>query len=156
MDITQYLQSQGYSRRNIIILLQQERIFLNGTPCEYRKEKVHDGDSLTVDEVGNPQIFTVSTKQEAPVIILYHKPIGYVVSQSDPHNDTIFEHLPPEWRHIYHPIGRLDKDSHGLVLLTNVPTLVSHLAHPRYLHRKVYIITVTTPISAEEIEIGKK
>lgn len=71
-------------------------------------------------------------------IILFYKPVGYTVSKSDPHNDTIFDILPFEWKRIYYPIGRLDKDSCGLLLLTDNSVWVNQLSHPRYEHHKVY------------------
>ncbi|MDR2540706.1 MAG: hypothetical protein LBD11_02760 [Candidatus Peribacteria bacterium] len=79
-------------------------------------------------------------------LILFNKPRGYVVSKSDPHNKTIYELLPPEFQSYYY-IGRLDKESRGLVLLTNSPELVHQYEHPKFQVEKEYLIQLSTPFS---------
>ena len=79
-------------------------------------------------------------KQTSHIIPRY-KPKGYVVSKSDPHNATIYELLDQQYHDRYY-IGRLDKDSHGLILLTNDPTLVDQYEHPSHGHIKIYRVQI--------------
>jgi pseudouridine synthase len=157
MDITQFLQSRGYSRRHIIELLQRDCIRHNGESCAYRKTPVAVWDTIVLpDDSDGTQTLTVTEGSKTAHLYLYNKPIGVVVSQNDPHNETIFttalNSKPlPKW---LYPIGRLDKDSHGLLLLSDTPSLVSALAHPRYDHEKVYHVTLHALFTKDDIAKG--
>jgi pseudouridine synthase len=70
-----------------------------------------------------------------------------VVSKADPHNQTIYELLPAELQSYYY-IGRLDKESRGLVLLTNSPALVHQFEHPKFHIEKEYLIQLSSPLSS--------
>jgi 23S rRNA pseudouridine2605 synthase len=87
-------------------------------------------------------------------LLLFNKPKGYVVSKSDPHNKTIYELLPPEF-HSYYYIGRLDKESRGLVLLTNSPELVHQYEHPKFQVEKEYLIQLSSPFSSADQQKAK-
>ncbi len=157
MDITQFLQSHGYSRRHIIELMQRNYIQHNGETCTYRKTPVSIWDAIVVrNNSDGKQKLTVTEISQTAHLYIYNKPIGVVVSQNDPHNETIFttsmnETPLPAW---LYPIGRLDKDSHWLLLLSDAPGLVSALAHPRYDHEKVYHVTLHAAFSKEDIAKG--
>jgi len=71
--------------------------------------------------------------------VLFHKPTGYVVSRDGQGSQTIYDILPPDVRDLK-PVGRLDKDSSGLLLLTNDGQLALELTHPRYRKQKTYEI----------------
>ncbi|MEB3351215.1 MAG: pseudouridine synthase [Cyanobacteriota bacterium] len=78
--------------------------------------------------------------------LLLHKPMGVLCSCSDPHGrPTVLDLLPSPWRRGQglHPVGRLDADSRGALLLTNDGDLTLRLTHPRYGHRKTYRVWVT-------------
>jgi 23S rRNA pseudouridine2605 synthase/23S rRNA pseudouridine2604 synthase len=79
------------------------------------------------------------------VTIALNKPEGYVTSCSHPGEKTVME-LIDIGRRIY-PVGRLDKDSSGLLLLTDDGDLHLHLTHPSFDHEKEYEVTVAKPIS---------
>lgn len=74
-------------------------------------------------------------------IVLFHKPEGYVCSKQDKHNRTIYRLLGAQYKNYYY-IGRLDKDSRGLVMLTNDPKVVHQYEHPKHKIPKEYIVTV--------------
>lgn len=155
MDITQFLQQQWYSRRHIVNLLQDSCIKKNDTTISFRKEPVELGDTVLVHGDDEDKTYIVQWEQER-TIILYNKPIWLVVSNDDPHNTTIFSQLPEEFHTGFYYIGRLDKDSHGLLVLTNIPALVSYFSHPRHQHRKVYQIKTYNPIRPEDREKWKR
>lgn len=83
------------------------------------------------------------------VYVALHKPPGYLCSRHDPHHaHTIFDLLPARFRSLY-PVGRLDKDSEGLLLLTNDGAFSLRLTHPRYKMPKQYRVIVAGAVSEE-------
>ncbi len=73
--------------------------------------------------------------------IILNKPIGYVCSRVGQGSPTIYQLLPPEFQHL-NPVGRLDKDSSGLLLMTNYGDMANQLTHPRYQKTKIYKVTL--------------
>jgi 23S rRNA pseudouridine2605 synthase len=73
--------------------------------------------------------------------IMLNKPRGYVVSRNGQGSRTVYELLPASLHHL-NPVGRLDKDSSGLLLLTNDGQLAEQLTHPRYQKTKVYEVSL--------------
>ena len=148
MQIIPYLQnSKWLSRRKIVSLIQNNQIFLNNEKIESFKSELKNWDILTIiNEEWNKENITISEKSESPKwkLIIFNKPKWYVVSKSDPHNSTIYELLPPEFKNRYY-IGRLDKDSRWLVLLTDTPALVHKFEHPKFQIEKEYLIQLSTP-----------
>lgn len=76
------------------------------------------------------------------VYYLVNKPIGYICSLSDPHNDKKVVDLVPNTPKVF-PVGRLDKNSKGLVLLTNDGDLAYKLSHPKFKVQKTYLVSVS-------------
>ena len=147
MQIIAFLQGTRWlSRRKIVSLIQNGQIFLNNEKIESFKSEVKKWDLLTItDENWDIDKITVSDNNNTKwKLILFNKPKWFVVSKSDPHNSTIYELLPPEFKNRYY-IGRLDKDSRGLVLLTDTPALVHQFEHPKFQIEKEYIIQLSTP-----------
>jgi len=87
----------------------------------------------------------VSTKTEL-TSILFNKPVGYVCSRNGQGSSTIYDILPEKYRHL-NTVGRLDKESSGLILLTNNGGLANELTHPRYAKKKVYHVTLDKPLT---------
>jgi len=77
-----------------------------------------------------------------PRYILVNKPPGYLVTRSDPFRRPTVMDLLPAFRERLFPVGRLDLDSEGLLLLTNDGELANRLTHPRYEVKKVYRVRV--------------
>lgn len=145
MLLRNYLQTQyGLSRRTIIGLIDERQIFVNGNPIENYKTELQAGDWLTIPRLSlSEQVqFIVS---DLPKLLLFNKPKGYTCSKSDPHNPTFYELLPPEFLKKYYYIGRLDKESRGLILLTNDPKLVHEFEHPSKEILKTYLIKLNCP-----------
>ncbi len=85
------------------------------------------------------------------VYIMLNKPPNYVVTKSDEFNrKTVYDLLPEEAR-LLNPIGRLDKDSEGLLLLTNDGEFSNNIIHPRYKLPKAYLVKVKGSINDEKV-----
>ena len=153
MQIIPFLQTYKWlSRRKIVSLIQNGQIFLNNEKIESFKSELKSWDVLTIiDEEWNKETIEFSDSTETPKwkLIIFNKPKWYVVSKSDPHNATIYELLPDGFKNRYY-IGRLDKDSRGLVLLTDTPSLVHQFEHPRFEIEKEYLIQLSTPFKFED------
>lgn len=90
---------------------------------------------------------------ERKVYILLNKPKGYVTTVEDPHADkTVMDLLRGEVQERVYPVGRLDKDSTGLLLITNDGELTKQLTHPSYDKRKVYQVTLDRELTEEHLE----
>lgn len=84
-------------------------------------------------------------KSDFPLLLAFNKPRGYTCSKSDPHNTTFYELLPPPFLQQYYYIGRLDKESRGLMLLTRSPKLVHEFEHPSKVIEKTYVVQLNRP-----------
>jgi pseudouridine synthase len=88
---------------------------------------------------------TVITAPATAQTIVFNKPVGCVVSRDGQGSQTIYDILPPALHHLK-PVGRLDKYSSGLLLLTNDGALHQQLTHPRYQKVKIYEIILNHPL----------
>jgi len=129
MRLNAYLARAGVaSRRKADDLIKSGRVTVNGEPGQLNTF-VSDGDRVALD--GEPL-----AKQRLTYLLL-HKPPGVVTTARDPHaRRTVVELVPREPRVV--PVGRLDADTTGALLLTNDGELAHRLAHPRYGVEKVY------------------
>ena len=84
---------------------------------------------------------TITIRDDAPVTIMLNKPAGYVVSRNGQGSKTIYDLLPPEHQQLK-PVGRLDKNSSGLLLLTSDGRLANELTHPSHQKVKVYEVAL--------------
>ncbi len=83
------------------------------------------------------------------ITIMLNKPGGYVCSRAGQGSRTVYDLLPAAL-HRLNPVGRLDKDSSGLLLMTDDGYLANRLAHPRYTKEKVYEISLDKPLAPED------
>jgi 23S rRNA pseudouridine2605 synthase len=123
------------SRRASEELIRDGRVHVNGRPVTEQGTKVDPAtDRVVVD--GKP----VALRK--PVWIALHKPRGYVTTRDDPSGRrTVYDLLPTELHHLFH-VGRLDRQSEGLLLLTNEGEVANRLLHPRYGIEKEYVATI--------------
>jgi 23S rRNA pseudouridine2605 synthase len=141
MRINKYVaQASGLSRRAADVALEQGRVRIGGQPAQ-PGQQVPDGAAVTLD--GTPLHLRAQTQT-----IMLNKPVGYVVSRDGQGSKTIYDLLPPELHHLK-PVGRLDKDSSGLLLLTDDGQLAHELTHPRHQKTKVYEVTLNKPLTPE-------
>lgn len=117
------------SRRGCEELIRRGKVTVNGTVATIGAT-VGPGDAVSVD--GKPV-----GAAPPPVYLMFHKPRGIVVTRRDTHGrPTVRDMLPPHLRKTVFPVGRLDMDSEGLLLLTNDGRLAESVLHPRFgLHR---------------------
>jgi len=125
------------SRRGADDAIANGRVRVNGQIPKQGTD-VSEIDMVTFD--GQP----VSAPEHTTTIML-HKPRGFVVSRNGQGSQTIYDLLPPEY-HALNPIGRLDKDSSGLLLLTSDGNLAHELTHPSRQKQKVYEVTLDKPL----------
>lgn len=85
------------------------------------------------------------------IYVALHKPRGILCTRKDPEDRaTILELLPPEWSNL-HTVGRLDKESEGLIFLTNDGEFTLKLTHPRFGVRKIYLATVKKRLDERQL-----
>ena len=139
--LNRFLSDAGIcSRREADRRIADGRVTINDQVAEVG-QKLMPGQQVTCDGV------LVSGK-DAPVLLVVNKPRGIVCTTSDKDRaENIVEFLDYPVR-IY-PIGRLDKDSEGLLLMTNEGELVNRILRARYGHEKEYLVTVDKPIDSE-------
>ncbi len=126
--------------------MREGRVQVNG-------EVVSDVGTLIDEENDVVKVEGVVAKpQRQKIYVAAYKPRDFVVTRSDPEGrPTVFDALKDLPRDIF-PIGRLDKDSEGLILLTNDGKLAHRLAHPRYQVERVYLVEVQGRITDETLE----
>lgn len=148
MRINRYLaNATGISRRAADNLIGEARVRINSQLAE-AGQQVASGDVVTLD--GKP------VKPMTTTTIMLHKPAGVVVSRNGQGSQTIYDLLPEEF-HNLKPVGRLDKDSSGLLLLTNDGGLAQSLTHPSFKKQKQYQIVLDKPLTThkqQQIEQG--
>jgi len=128
----------GMGRRTADAAIQARRVQVNGSPAQ-AGQSVTTADSVTLDG----KLVVIS---EETVTIMLNKPIGYVVSRNGQGSKTIYDLLPAEYQRLK-PVGRLDKESSGLLLLTNDGQLANELTHPSRQKIKVYEVTLDKPLA---------
>ncbi|MGE0932564.1 23S rRNA pseudouridine(2604) synthase RluF [Peijinzhouia sedimentorum] len=140
--INKYLSEVGYcSRRAADKLIEQRRVTINGKVPEMGT-KLNDNDEVRVD--GR----LISVPKEKPTYIAFNKPIGIVcTTDTKVEKDNIIDYIGYPKR--IFPIGRLDKPSEGLILLTSDGDIVNKILRARNNHEKEYIVTVDKPITQE-------
>lgn len=146
MRINKYIaKCTGCSRRKAEEYILSGKVKVNGRICEdlatdileYDDKIELEGKSLSLDI---PMIY-----------LMLNKPKGLVVTRSDEFDrKTVYSILPPELEFVK-PVGRLDKDSEGLLLLTNDGELINKILHPKYKLEKVYQVVVAGKVDKGQL-----
>lgn len=143
MRINKYIAlGSTLSRRGADRAVQMGRVRINGKPASAGSD-VSDSDTVTLDDrpVTQPETFHT---------IIFNKPINCVCSKRGQGSQTIYDLLPEKFRNL-NPIGRLDKDSSGLLLLTNDGNLAQRLSHPSQQKAKVYQVKLDKPLLPKDL-----
>lgn len=126
--------SGKYTRKQIIRLVNEGRVTVNGEPAEAISQRCEPEWDIRVD--GEAVVM------EPPVCLMLNKPAGYLTATESQKEPPITELLEPRLRHLF-PVGRLDLDSEGLILLTNDGGLCHRIIMPAEGIVKEYYIEVT-------------
>ena len=143
--LNKYLSEIGHcSRRAADRLIDEGRIQVNGAPV-VMGQKVTPQDRIEVDGI------VVEDLQERHVYLAFNKPVGIVcTTDTRVEKDNIIDYINYPSR--IFPIGRLDKPSEGLILLTNDGDIVNKILRARNNHEKEYIVTVNKPVTQEFVD----
>ena len=115
----------GISRRQADELIEKGRISINGKTAQLG-ERFKEGDEIKLGEK------IISKTREEKKYVIFNKPRGYVCSRKKQgENETIYAILPKEFS-VLKPVGRLDKDSSGILLLTNDGDFAFQMTHPKF------------------------
>ena len=147
MKIIKYLSNIGYgTRREVTLLVKQQSVVRRDGSI------VRDGDSFEHDDLligGNP------LDPPPGSVLMLHKPVGYVCSTKDT-SPLIYDLLPPRFllrTPVMAPIGRLDRDTSGLLLVTDDGVINHRLSSPRTHVAKVYDAELATDLRGDEAEL---
>lgn len=146
--LDQLLASLGYgSRREAMGLVDRGNVKVNGVVVTEPEFRANADDVLVRGE-----------PLEAPdgLLAMLHKPVGYVCTRADGEGPTVYELLPPRWSKrnpTVTTIGRLDKDTSGLLLITDQGALVQRWTSPKAVVEKVYEVEVNKPLDPGLIEV---
>lgn len=141
----------GMSRRAADICIDQGRVLVNGKVATLGNVIQPGRDVISVDDSA------VSQAAKRYTYVLLNKPVGYICSRRQQGDTpTIYELLPKQYQDLK-AAGRLDKDSCGLVLLTDDGDTIFKLTHPKFGKKKTYIVSLNktlTPEHKKQIEQG--
>jgi len=151
MDIRlqKILAQAGYgSRRKCEELIKEGRVAVNGKPAELGMKADPERDEITINRIP-------ITKAEQKQYVLLHKPRGVISAVTSPDRRPTVRSLIDLPGRLY-PVGRLDVNSEGLILMTNDGKITNRLTHPRYEHDKEYRILVSPLPTEKQLQAWRK
>lgn len=144
MRINKYIaQATRLSRRGADAAIAEGRVLVNGK-APAQGADITDNDVVTID--GRPIASDIKTQT-----IMMNKPVDYVCSREGQGSATIYDLLPSEY-HNLNSVGRLDKASTGLLLLTNDGRLAEELTHPSHQKEKIYEIRLNRELTPQDFD----
>lgn len=140
--LNKYIASTGLcSRRKADELISEGKVSVNGKVITELGFYVREKDKVAVEGK--------SVRPQKLEYYRFFKPAGYITTLDDEKGrKTIYDILPPELKHLK-PVGRLDKDSTGLLILTNDGELINQMTHPSVKVPKVYVVTINGKFTEE-------
>ena len=142
MRINKYIAHSGYtSRRKADELIFKGKVKLNGQTIKEPGIQVNDNDLVEIDG----KILSIDKK----FYIKLYKPIGFITSNFDPYNEKDLNDLVDIDKRFF-AAGRLDKDSEGLLIITNDGEFTNNLIHPKFKLDKEYIVKVDSKLSKNQ------
>lgn len=125
----------GVSRRQADDLIAGGKVYINSKKAELGA-RFKKGDEIRLGDK------IISNSQTSKIYLMMHKPVGYVCSRKKQgENETIYAILPKKY-HSLKPVGRLDKNSSGLLLLTNDGDFAFKMTHPKFKKLKEYLVKI--------------
>lgn len=148
--LDKYLSEAGVeSRRKIKDVIRAGRVSVNGTVVKIPDQKLDE--TTAVVTLDGEEILRGSRR----IVLMMNKPAGCVTAASDIKEKTVMDYLPKEYKRLM-PIGRLDKETEGLLLFTNDGYLAHRLISPKRGIEKTYYTEHEGSVSQEDIEIFAK
>ena len=142
MRLQVFLSHNGVcSRRQAMDIIQSGRVRVDGLIQREPSCDVTGQEDITVD--GKKVLIHQYS------YLMLHKPVGYTTTKDDPHADKTVLDLLPKELHYLSPVGRLDRDSEGLLLLTNDGDLAFKLTHPKFHMDKTYVVAIKGQLTKE-------
>jgi 23S rRNA pseudouridine2605 synthase len=143
--LNRYIAGSGLcSRREADEIIQNGFISVNGKLVKDLGTKVTPDDDVRYKGK--------KLSSEKKVYILMNKPAGYVTTVEDPHAEhTVIELVKDACPQRIYPVGRLDKDTTGILLLTNDGELTKRLTHPKYERKKIYHVFLDKPVTKADL-----
>lgn len=136
------------TRSEVKKMIQKGQVQINGIPVKKPEQKVNEEDKVMLlgQEIG-----------AAPEFVYYilHKPAGYISATEDVREKTVLELIPDKRKGLF-PVGRLDKDTEGLLLITDDGVLAHNLLSPRKHVNKVYYALVDGAVADADVEAMEK
>lgn len=142
--LNKYLSNAGIaSRREADLLIQSGVVKVNGVVVDEMGFKVKPGDTVTYNDS--------SIKSERKVYLLLNKPKDYITTVDDPQErKTVMELIEDACRERVYPVGRLDRNTTGLLLFTNDGELTKKLTHPKHEIKKVYHVSLNKGLKPDD------
>ena len=135
-------QNTELSRRKADVAIESGHVKINGQTATIGSQ-VGDFDEVML---GGTKVY----RSSRTITIMLNKPVDYICSRAGQGGKTIYELLPEEYRRLK-PVGRLDKDSSGLLLMTNDGNLLNDLTHPSKNKEKTYWVKLNKPIPEQTL-----
>lgn len=144
--LNKYLSNAGVaSRREADTLIQSGVVKVNGEVVTQLGHKIHPGDRVTYGDA--------AVRSERKVYLLLNKPKDYITTVDDPQErKTVMELIAKACKERVYPVGRLDRNTTGLLLFTNDGELTKKLTHPKYGIKKVYHVSLNKGLKAEDFK----
>ena len=144
--LNKYLANAGVcSRREADEFIQAGVVKVNGQTVTELGTKVHRGDNVLFHD----QLVSIERK----IYILLNKPKDCVTTVDDPQErKTVMDYIKGACKERVYPVGRLDRNTTGVLLLTNDGEMASRLTHPRFLKKKIYHARLDRAVSAEDLQ----
>ncbi len=148
--LNRYISNSGIcSRREADELIKMGLVSVNGTVVTEMGHKVDRKDVIKYEGK--------TLRAEKPVYILMNKPKGFLTTTKDPQDrNTVMQILAESVKERVYPVGRLDRNTTGLLLLTNDGELTDKLSHPSYNVKKIYKVDLDKPLTKADFEKIKK
>lgn len=147
MRLDKFLANQNIgSRSQVKEMVRKGLVKVNGSPV--KKSDIQIDEKADKVSVNGEEIC-----MQKPSYLMLHKPAGVVSATTDTREKTVMDLLPPEFAKKYFPVGRLDKDTEGLLLITDDGVLAHNLLSPKHHVDKTYYVEVNGVISDDMKEV---
>ena len=145
------LANYGYgARRKCEELIIEGKIKVNGVVALIGQKADPERDEITINDE------PIKTSNTRNVYVLLNKPAGYLCTKEDPYAEKTVMDLVKDVKFNLHPVGRLDKNTKGLLLLTNDGEFTNIITHPSFVINKKYVALIQGKVSKNDIETLQK